>query len=33
MKMKQLYQILILIDDFADSPNLHKRSGDSALDT
>ncbi|OLP94936.1 hypothetical protein AK812_SmicGene22989 [Symbiodinium microadriaticum] len=33
MKMKQLYQILILIDDFADSPNLHKRTGDSALDT
>ncbi|CAE7463469.1 unnamed protein product [Symbiodinium microadriaticum] len=33
MKMKQLYQILILVDDFADSPNLHKRTGDSALDT
>ena len=33
MKMKQLYQILILIDDTADSPNLRKRTGDSALDT
>ena len=33
MKMKQLYQILILIDDFADSPHLHKKTGDAALDT
>ena len=33
LKMKQLYQILILIDDFADSPHLHKKTGDAALDT
>ena len=33
MRMKRLYQILILIDDFADSPHLHKRTGDAALDT
>ncbi|CAE7237129.1 unnamed protein product [Symbiodinium sp. KB8] len=33
LKMKQLYQILILIDDFADSPHLHKKSGDAALDS
>ena len=31
--MKQLYQILILVDDFADSPHLHKKTGDAALDT
>ncbi|CAE7249636.1 unnamed protein product, partial [Symbiodinium sp. CCMP2456] len=31
--MKRLYQILIVIDDFADSPHLHKRTGDAALDT
>ena len=33
MQMKRLYQILIVVDDFADNPNLHKRTGDSALDT
>ena len=33
LKMKQLYQILLVIDDFADSPSLHKKTGDSALDT
>ena len=33
MKLRSLYQILIVIDDFADNPHLHKRSGDSALDT
>ena len=33
LKMKQLYQILILVDDFADSPHLHKKTGDAALDT
>ncbi|CAE7598869.1 unnamed protein product, partial [Symbiodinium sp. CCMP2456] len=31
--MKRLYQILVVIDDFADSPHLHKRTGDAALDT
>ena len=33
LKMRRLYQILVIIDDFADSPHLHKRTGDSALDT
>ena len=33
MKLRSFYQILIVIDDFADNPHLHKRSGDSALDT
>ena len=33
LKMKQLYQILVVIDDHADSPSLHKKTGDSALDT
>ena len=33
LKMKQLYQILLVIDDFADLPSLHKKTGDSALDT
>ena len=31
--MKQLYQILVVIDDHADSPALHKKTGDAALDT
>ena len=30
---KKLYQILIVIDDFADQPELHRRTGDGALDT
>ena len=30
---KKLYQILIVIDDFADQPELHGRTGDGALDT
>ena len=29
LKMKQLYQKLILVDDFADSPHLHKRTDDT----
>ena len=29
LKMKQLYQILILVVDFADSPHLHKKTGDA----
>ena len=33
LKMKQLYQILVVIDDHADSPALHKKTGDAALDT
>ena len=33
LKMRSLFQILIVIDDFADNPHLRKRSGDSALDT
>ena len=33
LKMKQLYQILVVIDDHADSPSLYKKTGDSALDT
>ncbi|CAE7941499.1 unnamed protein product, partial [Symbiodinium sp. KB8] len=33
LKMRSLFQILVVIDDFADNPHLHKRSGDSALDT
>ena len=32
LKMKRLYQILITIDDFADSPHLHKKTGDAALE-
>ena len=31
--MKKLYQILVVIDDHADNPHLHKRTGDGALDT
>eukprot|EP00439_Symbiodinium_sp_Y106_P009295 s14902_g1.t1 len=30
---KKLYQILIVIDDFADQPELHRRTGNGALDT
>ncbi len=30
---KKLYQILVVIDDFADQPELHRRTGDGALDT
>ena len=33
LKMKQLYQFLILVDDFADSPHFRKKTGDAALDT
>ena len=33
LKMRSLFQILIVIDDFADNLHLHKRSGDSVLDT
>ena len=29
----KLYQILVVIDDFADQPELHRRTGDGALDT
>ena len=31
LEMKQLYQVLVVIDDFADTPQLHKAHG--ALDT
>ena len=31
--LKKLYQVLILCDDFADQPELHRRTGDGALDT
>ena len=31
LEMKKLYQVLIICDDFADSPQLHKPHG--ALDT
>ena len=30
---QKLYQILVVIDDFADQPELHRRTGDGALDT
>ena len=30
---KKLYEILVVIDDFADQPELHRRTGDGALDT
>ena len=33
MKLRSLFQILVVIDDFADNPHLHKKTGDSALDT
>ena len=33
MKLRSLFQILIVIDDFADNPHLHRKTGDSALDT
>ena len=33
MGFKKLYQILVVIDDFADQPELHRRTGDGALDT
>ena len=31
--LKKLYQVLVVIDDFADQPELHRRTGDGALDT
>ena len=31
LEMKKLYQVLVVIDDFADTPQLHKPHG--ALDT
>ena len=31
--LKKLYQVLILCDDFADQPELHRKTGDGALDT
>ena len=31
--LKKLYQVLAVIDDFADQPELHRRTGDGALDT
>ena len=31
--LKRLYQVLIICDDFADQPELHRRTGDGALDT
>ena len=31
--LKKLYQVLIICDDFADQPELHRRTGDGALDT
>ena len=31
--LKKLYQVLIVCDDFADQPELHRRTGDGALDT
>ena len=31
--LKKLYQVLIIADDFADQPELHRRTGDGALDT
>ena len=31
--LKKLFQVLIVVDDFADQPGLHRRTGDGALDT
>ena len=31
--LKKLYQVLVVIDDFADQPELHRKTGDGALDT
>ena len=31
--MKKLYQVLIVLDDMADSPQVHKKTGDGILDT
>ena len=31
--LKKLYQVLVVVDDFADQPELHRRTGDGALDT
>ena len=31
--LKKLFQVLAVIDDFADQPELHRRTGDGALDT
>ena len=31
--MKKLYQVLIVLDDMADSPQVHKKTGDGVLDT
>ena len=31
--LKKLYQALVVIDDFADQPELHRRTGDGALGT
>ena len=31
--LRKLYQALVVIDDFADQPELHRKTGDGALDT
>ena len=31
--MKKLYQVLIVLDDMADTPQVHKKTGDGILDT
>ena len=31
--MKKLYQVLIVIDDHADNPAVHRKTGDGILDT
>ena len=31
--MKKLYQVLVRLDDMADSPQVHKKTGDGILDT
>ena len=31
--LKKLYQVLVVIDDFADQPELHRKNGEGALDT
>ena len=31
--LKKLFQVLVVIDDFADQPELHRRTGDGALGT
>ncbi|CAE7615840.1 unnamed protein product, partial [Symbiodinium pilosum] len=33
LEQYRLYQVLVVIDDFADQPELHRRTGDGALDT